>query len=431
MNRGVWILAALLLTWTGGHADDWPQYRGPNRDDVSAEKGLLRQWPEGGPKLLWTYAGAGVGYSGPAVVGNRYYTLGGRGDAEVLIALDLDKMKDGSPTEAWAARIGPLFAWEGNQWSAGPSSSPTVDGDAVFALGGNGDLVCVAASDGKIRWRVNLPGDLEAEVNPIGGGPRKLGWGFAGSPVVDGNLLFCVPGGPKGSLAALDKRTGRTIWRSGELTDPAAYTSPVLAQIEGVRQCVLLTNEGLRGIAAATGRLLWKFDRKFGTEVINSPIVRDSRVFLTVGGRGGQLVRIKRSGDSFSAEEVYANRNLSNHHGNVVRVDGHLYGASEGLGWVCQDFESGQLKWSERSKLPAGSVTVADGRLYCSGEKDGAVSLVEASSAACTVSGRFALPRTSPLRKPKGGLWTPPVVSNGRLFLRDQELVFCYDVRAR
>jgi outer membrane protein assembly factor BamB len=431
MNRGAGMLAALLLASTGGRADDWPQYRGPNRDDVSAEKGLLRRWPEGGPKLLWTYPNAGVGYSGPAVVGNRYYTLGGRGDAEVLIALDLDRMKDGSPTEVWAARIGALFSWEGNQWSAGPSSSPTVDGDAVFALGGNGDLACVAASDGKIRWRVNLPGALEAEVHPIGGGPRKLGWGYAGSPVVDGDLILCVPGGPKGSLAALDKRTGRTVWRSGELTDPAAYTTPVLAQIEGVRQCVLLTNEGLRGIAAATGRLLWRFDRKFGTEVINSPIVRDSMVFLTVGGRGGQLVRIKRSGDAFGAEEVYANRNLSNHHGNVVRVDGHLYGASEGMGWVCQDFESGQLKWSERSKVPAGSVTVADGRLYCTGEKDGAVSLVEASGAACTVSGRFVLPRISTLRKPKGGLWTPPVVANGRLFLRDQELVFCYDVRAR
>jgi outer membrane protein assembly factor BamB len=198
-----WI-ACLLLAF----GDDWPQYRGPNRDDVSLEKGLLQAWPEGGPKLIWTCANAGVGYSGPAVVGGRLYTIGGRGDAEVLIALETEKVKGGAPAEAWAAPVGALFTWEGNQWSAGPSSTPTVDGDAVYALGGNGDLVCVAAADGKLRWRLSLPVALEAEVNPIGGGPRKLGWGFAGSPLIDGTLLICAVGGPKGTLAALDKRSG-------------------------------------------------------------------------------------------------------------------------------------------------------------------------------------------------------------------------------
>jgi outer membrane protein assembly factor BamB len=423
-------LAMLLAATAGVAADDWPQYRGPNRDDVSAEKGLLRQWPEGGPPLLWTFASAGVGYSGPAVVAGRYYTLGGRGDSEYLIALDVDKVKDGAPAEAWAARVGPLFSWEGNAWNAGPSSTPTVDGDAVYALGGNGDLVCVAAADGKPRWHLNLPVALEAEVNSIGGGPKKLGWGFAGSPLVDGNLLICVPGGPKGTLAALDKRTGKTVWRSAELSDQAAYTSPVRAQIEGVRQYVMLTNAGLRGIAAASGRLLWRFDCKLSTEVVNSPAVHESLVFFTVGGRGGQLVRVKRSGDAFAAEEVYTNRNVSNHHGDIVLLDGHLYGASETKGWVCQALDSGELRWTERGKVPAGSVTFADGRFYAFGERDGAVALVDASSVGCAVAGRFVLPRQSSLRKPKGGLWTSPVIANGRLYLRDQELVFCYDVRA-
>ncbi len=424
------LIAAFLLLGAETWGDDWPQYRGPNRDDVSTEKGLLQQWPEGGPKLIWTCENAGVGYSGPSVVGDRYYTLGGRGDAEFLIALDCDQLKDGAPVEAWAARVGPLFNWEGNQWSAGPSSTPTVDGDSIYALGGNGDLVCVAAADGKIRWRVNLPSALEAEVNPIGGGPKKLGWGFAGSPLVDGNLLVCITGGPKGLLAALDKKTGKPAWRSAEVTDQAAYTSPIRAQIEGVRQYVVLTNEGLRGVAAANGRLLWKFDRKLGTEVVNSPIIRESTIFFTVGGRGGQLVRVKRTGDSFAAEEVYTNKNVSNHHGDVILLDGHLYGASEGKGWVCQALDSGELKWADRSKAPIGSVTYADGRFYSFGERDGAVGLLEASSAGCTSAGRFVLPRKSALRKPQGGLWTPPVVANGKLFLRDQELVFCYDVRA-
>ncbi|HLF94862.1 MAG TPA: PQQ-binding-like beta-propeller repeat protein, partial [Planctomycetota bacterium] len=285
MKTSCGILVLVFAACAGGslRADDWPQYRGPKRDDVSAEKGLLQQWPEKGPPLLWTYANAGVGYSGPAVVKGRYYTIGGRGDSEFLIALDVDKVKDGAPAEAWAAKVGALFNWEGNHWSAGPSSTPTVDGDAIFALGGNGDLLCAASADGKPRWRVNLPSALEAEVNPIGGGPKKLGWGFTGSPLVDGARLICLPGGPKGTVAALDKKTGKVAWRSAELREQAAYTSPIPAEIDGVRQYLVLTNEGLRGVAAADGRVLWKHDRKLNTEVVNSPIVKPPHVFITIG----------------------------------------------------------------------------------------------------------------------------------------------------
>src|SRR5262249_52501558 len=162
-------------------------------------------------------------------------------------------------------------------------------------------------------------------------------------PLVDGNTLICVPGGPKGTLAAVDKRTGRILWRSTELTDPAAYSSPIRAQIDGVRQYLVLTNNGLRGIAAANGRLLWKLDRKLGTEAVNSPMIRGSEVFFTVGGKGGELIRVRRSGDAFGVEELYSNRNVSNHHGDIVLVEGHLYGASEGKGWVCQALESGEM----------------------------------------------------------------------------------------
>ncbi len=426
------IIFCLLLASAPAPEDDWPQYRGPNRDDVSAEKGLLPQWPEKGPPLLWTYANAGVGYSGCAVVGSRSYTIGGRGDSEFLIALDHEKVKDGAPAEVWAVRVGPLFDFKTNNWSSGPSSTPTVDGDAIFALGGNGDLLCVAAATGKERWRVNLPSELAAEINPIGGGPAKLGWGFTWSPLVDGNLLICLPGGPKGTVAALDKKSGRVVWRSGELTEQAAYTSPVIAEIDKVRQVLVLTNQGLRGVSVANGKLLWKSDRRLGTEVVNSPIVQKSLVFTTVGaGRGGDLVRLKREGDRFAVEELYSNKNLANHHGNVVLFEGHLYGASEQKGWICQGLESGEVVWqAERGKLPSGSVTYADGRFYCYGERDGSVTLVEASPKACNILGRFVVPKKSSLRKPSGGSWTPPVVAHGKLFLRDQELLFCYDVRA-
>jgi outer membrane protein assembly factor BamB len=296
-----------------------PQTRRPTtgpvaaRNDVSTETGLFAEWPADGPPLLWTYSEAGIGYSGPAIVGDRLYTLGGRGDSEFLIALDLSSVADGTVKEAWATRVGPLFTWEGNRWSAGPSTTPTIDGELIYALGGMGDLVCAEAKSGKERWRKNLPADLEAEVNPIGGGPKKLGWGFTGSPLVDGEQLICVPGGPKGTVAALDKHTGQVLWRSTEATDQAAYTSPMVAEIEGVRQYVVLTNQGLIGVSAADGKLLWNYLRapRYSTEVVNSPTIRGNLVYVTVGaGQGCDLVRVTKNGDAFQAETVYANKNM-------------------------------------------------------------------------------------------------------------------------
>src|SRR5262245_57824798 len=248
-------------------ATDWPQYRGKNRDDVSPETGLLKAWSKDGPKLAWTFEAAGVGYSPVSVVGDRVYVTGGREDKEFLVALET---KGEAVKELWAAEIGPTFRWKGNNWSAGPSATPTVDGDTIFALGGNGDLVCVNTA-GKEQWRVNLPRDLDGQVNPIGGGPKNLGWGFTASPLIDGEACILAPGGPKGTLAALDKKTGKVLWRSTELTDQAAYTSPMPLTIGGTKQYAILTNQGLAGVAARDGKLLWTHRRKppYGTEVVN------------------------------------------------------------------------------------------------------------------------------------------------------------------
>jgi outer membrane protein assembly factor BamB len=416
-------------------AADWPQYRGLNRDDVSPETGLLKQWPKEGPALLWTFADAGVGYSPFAVVGDRAYVTGGRGDSEFLIALDLKSIRDGAVKELWAAEIGPTFRFKGNNWSAGPSATPTVDGGVIFALGGNGDLLCVEAAGGKEKWRKSLPKDLGGEVNPIGGGPKALGWGFTGSPLVDGPHLILSAGGPKGTLAALDKATGNVIWRSAELTDQAAYTSPMPADIGGVRQYIILTNQGLAGVAAKDGKLLWSHRRKppYGTEVINTPLIRGDLIFTTVavGGAECELVRIEKDAGGFKVTRVFGNKNLLNHHGNVVLVGDHIYGFGQGAGWVCLDFKTGDSVWSERKLLRAGSLTCADGRLYCYDENDGTAVLIEASPAGWKEAGRLKLPRASKLRQPQGKVWTPPVVSGGKLFLRDQELLFCFDVKQK
>ena len=413
----VFALASVTL------AVDWPQYRGKNRDDVSPETGLLKTWPKDGPKLAWTFEAAGVGYSPVSVVGDRVYVTGGREEKDVLVALE---MKPDAVKELWTAEIGPIFRGsKGNSWSAGPSATPTVDGDSIFALGGNGDFLCVNTA-GKEQWKLNLPKDLDGQVNPIGGGPKNLGWGFTASPLIDGDACIIAPGGPKGTLAALDKKTGKVLWRSAELTDQAAYTSPMPATIGGAKQYVILTNQGLAGVAAKDGKLLWSHRRKpaYGTEVINTPLIKDNLIFTTVAsGNGGcELVKIEKDGDAFKAAPVYSNQNLSNHHGNVVLVGDHNFGNSQGT-WVYQDFKTGEVVWSER-KFPAGALTYADGRFYLFAENNGAAALVEASKDGWKEHGRLALPKASRQRAPQGKVWAPRVVANVKLFLRDQELLF-------
>jgi outer membrane protein assembly factor BamB len=428
-------LSLLALALTEARADDWPQFRGPRRDGVSLEKNLLREWPASGPALRWSYKSTGVGYSGPAVVGNRLFISGARGDSEYVFAIDLGT--ETSPKEIWSTRIGKFFSWKGNNWNAGPSATPTVDGDLVYALGGMGDLVCVEAAGGKERWRMNLPSVLGGEVNPIGGGleePSPLGWGYTWSPLVDGEKLICVPGGKRGLLAALDKRTGKLLWQSKEMTDQASYSSPVVAEIGGVRQYVQVTNGGIVGIAAHDGRLLWSYRREpaYGDVVIATPIVHDGRVLSTVGfGQGSDLIKVTSRDSTFEVVKEFSNKAVESRDGGVVFIDGHVYGYSENKGWICLDFKTGNMVWTERRKLGRGSVTAVDGMLYCCAEQGGDIALVEASVSGWNEKGRLHLPEESKLRQPSGGLWTHPVVANGRLYVRDQELLFCYDLRTR
>jgi outer membrane protein assembly factor BamB len=413
-------------------AADWPQFRGPNRDGVSKETGLLREWPQGGPKLLATSDGCGLGYAGPAVVGDRLYMAGARGGDEFLYAFDLKAVGEGKLPELWSARIGPLFTWKGNSWNAGPNVTPTADGEFVYALGGFGDLVCVAAATGKEVWRGSLPRDLGGAVNPIGGGlkqPTPLGWGYSSAPLVDGDKLIAVPGGSGGLFAALDKRTGKVLWRSTEVTDEASYSSPLAVEVGGVRQYVQVTNKGFVGVSAADGKVLWKYQRSPAYEdvVISTPVFRDNLVYASVGfGEGFDLVRLDPKG---GAVKVAANRDVQNRDGGMVLVGDHLYGHSEAGGWVCQEFKTGKVVWAENGALGRGTIAAADGRLYCCAEKGGVVALVEPSPAGWSEKGRLKLPRESKQRKPSGALWTHPVIANGHLFIRDQELLFCYDVR--
>jgi outer membrane protein assembly factor BamB len=419
------ILAVGLAT---ASAADWPQWRGPDRSGISKETGLLRAWPKEGPTLVWTFKNAGAGYSGPAVVGGKVYVMGAREDTEYLLALD-DK-----GTELWAAKIGPVFDFKANQWSRGPNATPLVDGGLVFGLGSQGELICVQAADGKEVWRKNLPRDMEAEVsNYAPGGVDKFGWGYCWSPLVDGDQLVIVPGGPKGLLAALDKKTGKELWRSKEAPDQATYSSPVILTVNGVRQYVQLTQDSVVGVAAQNGKLLWRYKREkpFPDVVCPTPIVQGDKVYVTAWDGGAELLEIAPAGQGFSAKVVWSEKEIDSHQGGVVLVDRYVYGFHALRAWECQDFASGAIKWvSKRNAIKGGSVIAADGLLFCLAEKDrNLVALVEATPEKYTEKGRFSLPQTSDKRKPSGGIWTHPVLCEGMLYLRDQEFLFCYKVK--
>jgi outer membrane protein assembly factor BamB len=411
-------------------AADWPQWRGPNRDGISKETGLLKKWPKGGPELVWSFDKAGSGYSSPAVVGGKLYTMGARDKTEYVLALD------SKGQELWSAKIAPLFDFKGNSWSGGPNATPTVDGEMLYALGSQGELVCVDTS-GKERWRKNLPKELGAEVNDIGGGPKGYGWGFSWSPLVDGEQLVCVPGGAQGLFAALNKKTGAVLWRSKEVTDPVTYSSPIQATIGGVKQYIQVTQEGIVGVAAKNGDLLWYFkrDNPWGDVLCPTPICQGNLIYATAGKGGSTLIKVEPDGKKFKTTEVYAEKLIANWHGGLVLVDKYLYGYHADREWACQSFaEGGDNKWDDqpRNALGAGSLIYADGRLYClSQNKDGTgvAAMLAANPEKYSEINRFTLPRASAIRKDRGGVWTHPVISDGYLYLRDQELIFCHKVK--
>ncbi len=392
-------------------AEDWPGWRGSDRTDISKETGLMKSWPEGGPKQLWTMNKAGVGYSSFAVVGDNLYTMGAYKNDVRLICLDASTGEIRWRTVMEESVLS-------NGWGDGPRGTPTVDGDFVYAMAGKGTLVCAKTADGEIVWK--------KEMKDFGG--RVPNWGYSESVLVDGDKVLCTPGGRKGAILALNKKTGEEIWQSKEFTESAHYASIIVAEIDGMRQYIQLTPKKLAGLNAEDGSLMWSYDWPGQTAVIPTPIYKDGSVYIASGyGVGCAMVKVTKD----SATEVYKNKVMKNHHGGVILVGDHLYGYSDGLGWVCQDFKTGEEVWSEKRALAKGAVTCADGMLYCQGERNGEIVLAEATPKGWTEKGRFTLEPQSKFRSPRGKIWTHPVVANGKLYLRDQEIISCYDIKQK
>ncbi len=404
------------------HADsgDWPQFHGPRRDAVCTEIGLLTDWPEGGPPLLWKLEGLGKGFSTIAIADGKFYTMGDRKSADgtesqFALAYDLATRR-----ELWAARVGPPH-------QDGPRCTPTVVGNRVYVLGTSGDLLCLDAATGRTIWQKSLPDDF--------GGQMMSMWKFSESPLVDGPRLICTPGGPDATLVALNKDSGETIWKCampkiGERgKDGAGYASAVVAEIAGVRQYVQMVGRGLIGVEATTGRFLWGYNRIANTVAnIPSAIVRGDYVFTTTSYKTGcALLHVTREGGQFRAEEVYflSPKDFENHHGGVVLAGEHLYGGDgQNRGNpVCLKWATGEIAWKERAPANgSAAVLYADGHLIFRYDR-GLVALIEATPEAYRVKASFT-PLTA-----DGPAWAHPVIHRGKLYLRHNDLLVCYDLR--
>jgi len=395
------VIALFLATEIAAQVGaEWPQWRGPNRDGISKETGLLKQWPEQGPPLVWKATGAGGGYSSFAISKGRLFTMGQKGDREYVIAFDVTNGK-----EVWSTPFGSAFR---NDRGDGPRGTPTVDGDTLYALGGSGDLSALNARTGKIIWTMNV-------LQKFGG--ENITWGISESPLVVGEKLLVNPGGPGASIVALNKKDGALIWKSQ--SDRAGYSSAIPVQIGNTTQVVFFTHKRGLGLDLKDGKLLWEYPRA-ANNVANAatPIVRGNRVFISSDyGNGGGLVEIKGNGEG--ASEVYFTKEMRNHHSSSILIGDHLYGFSSGI-LTAMRFDTGEVAWKDRS-VGKGSLVYADGNLYALSE-NGVVGLVEATPTGYREKGRFRIQQDSL------PTWTHPVVAGGRLYLRDQDTIYAYDV---
>jgi len=411
------LLASLFLLSNPLRADDWPQWRGKHRDGISEETGLLKEWPKQGPKLQWEAKDAVSGYSTPAIVGEKLYLLGNQGlDNEFVEALSATDGK-----RVWSTRLGKVGNPEQQPKFPAARSTPTVEGDSLYTLSSDGDLACVAITTGKVTWHKSLRSDF-------GGKPGI--WAYSESPLIDGEALICTPGGADATLIALNKKSGEVIWKCAVPGGAeAAYSSAIIVDTAGTKQYVQMLNDGLVGVEARTGKFLWRYNKiksRFSAN-IPTPVAQDGQIYSAGAGTGAGLIKLKKDSSGVGFDEVYFSPKLPTAIGGEVRLGDVIYGTT-GEELLCFEFATGKVKWDDRA-LGTASLCYADGRLYLHGE-NGEVGLVEASSDGYHEKGRFAPPNQPGRLIQMEKAWTYPVVANGRLYIRDHDHVWCYNIKA-
>ncbi len=403
------VFVTVMSIATGGQQPptDWPQWRGPERTGISRETGLVKQWPASGPPLQWSATGLGAGFGSLAVKGDRIFLQGLRGRESVVTSLN---QADGKAV--WTRAIGPA---RDNDRGSGPRSTPTLDGDRVFVLTENGDLASLRAQDGTIVWQRNILRDFAAS---------NISWLISESPLIDGGNVIVTPGGRNAGMVALDKTTGKTVWVARELSDEAGYASPIAVDVQGVRTVMTLTAQAGVGVRASDGKLMWR-NRSASNSTANAatPAFYDNKVFYTSSyGTGGALLSLSAQGGEVRAQEVYFTRDMQNHHGGVVVIGGYLYGFHNSI-LAAMELATGKTLWRNRS-VGKGALTYADGRFYILSE-DNVMGLAEATPTGYRETGRFQIADQG------WPSWAHPVVSGGRLYLRNQGTVASYDIRAK
>ena len=420
VNRSIRALAICLVLVCRGSAfgQDWPQFRGPHRDGISQETGLLAEWPKEGPKLLWQVKDIGSGYSTPAIVGERLYLLSNEGlDNEFVQAI---AVADGK--RIWSTRLGKVGKPDQNPNYPAARSTPTVDGTLLYALGSDGDLVLAETAAGTIRWQKNLRTEFHGKPGT---------WAYAESPLVDGDAVICTPGGSDATIVALNKKTGDLLWKCAVPGgDEAAYASMIIVDAGGVKQYVQLLQKGLVGVEAGTGKFLWRYAKIVSPFNANipTPVARSHFIYASAAGAGGGLVQVRGTDEAIHADEVYFSSKLPTAIGGTVLLGDYLYGTA-GPKLACVKFTTGDVKWSDRA-IGAASLCAAEGRLYLHGE-NGDVALVETSESGYHEKGRFTPPDQPEHVNQMQKAWAYPVVANGRLYIRDLGTLWCYDIKAK
>jgi len=394
-----------------GEPPSWPRFHGPKGDNISTETGLLEKWPPQGPKLLWTAKGIGQGFAGVTVAHGRIYTAGDVGSNLVIFALDLDGRI------LWQTKNG--AAWP-DAGPPGARGTPTIDGDRIYHENAHEEVVCLEAGTGRKIWEVNLVAQFQG---------KRDGFGRAESLLIDGDRVICSPGGPV-AMAALDKATGRTVWKSPGVNEPAGYASPILVEYNGLRMLLTMASRSLIGVHAGDGQMLFHFEHFTPRYVANcvTPTYHDGRIFISGGyGLGSVLLKLAVGGDQATVQPVWRTKNLDNRHGGVILRDGHVFGAghmSDHGKWVCLDWNTGRVAYADRG-IGEGSLTCAGGLLYALSEQR-KVGLLRPTPARYDLISQFKIPEGG-----EGPSWAHPVVCGGRLYIRHADRLYAYDVQRR
>ncbi len=409
LRSGLVLLALIVSVAAAADAADWPVFHGPDGSNKSPDTGLLKEWPEGGPQLIWQTDGLGEGYASVSVARGMVYTSGNKDDRTIITALDMDGKV------AWQAANGE--AWTKDV--PGTRGTPSLDGDRLYHESPTGNVIAMNAKTGKEIWSLDILKEFEGE---------NIQWALSESLILDGDRLICCPFGKKASIVALDKTTGKVVWAAESTDDKAGYGTPALVEHGGIRMVLTMNQRAIVGVNADTGKLLFRFphETKYDVNAL-LPIFHQGQVFVSSGyGAGSRMIKLTVKGKSVSAEQVWENKELDNHHGGVILHEGYLYGTNFRGQWMCLDWKTGKVQWTEKG-IGKGSVTFADGLLYGFNERenDRTVGLIKPSPEGYEQLSAFQIPEGG-----KGNSWAHPVVIGGRLYLRHGDLLFVYNVKA-